>query len=176
MPTAPRPARKTAAPARAAAPAAITRQLAAAQQHCQTQGGQLTDLRREVLELLLLRRGRAKAYDLQEDMTSRRGRVAPMTVYRALDFLVEQGLVHRVDANNSFVVCNGHHDHGHHGAVMLVCAQCDRVTEWHNDAAIAALRHQLGEADVDFLGTSIEIKGLCASCRASAADLDAPPR
>ncbi len=152
--------------AREASAATIQRKLASAQQHCETHGGQLTDLRRDVFELLLRRNGVAKAYDLQEDLAARRGRVAPMTVYRALDFLVDQGLVHRVDANNSFVACDGEHDH--HASVMLVCTQCGQVTEWHDDATFAGLQQQLAGQAHGFAAQSIEIKGVCRTCREAA--------
>nr|WP_259371819.1 transcriptional repressor [Caldimonas mangrovi] len=140
----------------------MARELAAADAHCRARGAQLTALRREVLELLLLREGSAKAYDLQDDMRARHGRVAPTTVYRALEFLIEQELVHRVDAINAFVVCNG--EHVHHHAMMLVCAQCGQVTEWHDEEAFAALGKRLRKSVAGFHVGSVEIKGLCTNC------------
>lgn len=143
-------------------PDALARELAAADAHCRARGAQLTALRREVLELLLLRDGSAKAYDLQDDMRARHGRVAPTTVYRALEFLIEQELVHRVDAINAFVVCNG--EHVHHHAMMLVCSQCGQVTEWHDEEGFAALGKRLRKSVDGFRVGSVEIKGLCAAC------------
>ena len=157
------PATKTAS---RRAPDALARQLAAADEHCRARGAQLTALRREVLELLLLRNGSAKAYDLQDDMRARHGRVAPTTVYRALEFLIEQELVHRVDAINAFVVCNG--EHQHHHAMMLVCSRCGHVTEWHDEEAFAALGKRLHRSMPGFRGSSVEIKGLCESCASQA--------
>jgi Fur family zinc uptake transcriptional regulator len=144
--------------------AAITSQLDAAAQRCQEQGSRLTALRREVFELLLRRGGSAKAYDLQDDMQTRHGRVAPSTVYRALEFLMAQHLVHRVDALNTFIACNAEHE-AHH-PLLLVCSRCEAVTELHDDEVYDAVRKKLREADSGFVESDIEVKGVCGKCGA----------
>ncbi len=148
----------------------LPQRLAEAEHLCRQRGTQLTALRREVLELLLRRNGTAKAYDLQDDMRERHGRVAPTTVYRALDFLMEQGLVHRVDAVNSFVACNsdhaGHapgHAHGHH-TLMAVCTRCGAVSELHDHEALDMISQRLRSGVPGFVETGIEVKGVCATC------------
>ena len=85
----------------------MQQRLASATEHCAARGAQLTPQRAEVLELLLRRGGQAKAYDLQGDMQARHGRIAPTTVYRALDFLQEHHLVHKVDAENGVLLIKG---------------------------------------------------------------------
>jgi len=144
----------------------IASRLAQAEAHCRERGAQLTAQRAEVYELLLRRQGSAKAYDLQHDLQQRRGRVAPTTIYRALEFLVEHGLVHRVDALNRFVACSHEHDEadGHH-PLFLVCSICERTTELHDDAALAALARSLEAAGTDFAQSAVEVKGLCRDCR-----------
>lgn len=145
---------------------ALSRWLDAAQAHCVHNGAQLTQQRREVLELLLQRHGSAKAYDLQEDMQNRHGRVAPTTVYRALDFLMEQRLVHKVDATNTYVVCT---DAEHtHPSMMLVCTQCGEITEWHDDPQFGALSAKVAAYLPGFEARGLEIKGLCGRCAARA--------
>lgn len=149
-------------------PAEVARRLDRAQALCAARGAQLTALRREVLELLLLRQGSAKAYDLHDDMRERHGRVAPTTVYRALEFLMEQQLVHRVDALNCFVVCNldhSPHTHPHDHTMMLVCSRCGQVTEMHDDPATEAIRRALQDDAPGFHATGIEIKGVCGACQ-----------
>jgi Fur family zinc uptake transcriptional regulator len=143
-------------------PDSIQQRLAAAEAACTARGAQLTALRREVFELLLLRGGRAKAYDLQDDLQARHGRVAPTTIYRTLDFLMAQRLVHRVDAMNAFVACD--HDHPHAHAMLVVCTQCGDVAEWHDDQALAALDTRLQQAHPGFGESAIEIKGTCRDC------------
>lgn len=146
----------------AADPQALAQWLDAARSHCTHNGAQLTEQRREVLELLLHRRGSAKAYDLQDDMQTRHGRVAPTTVYRALDFLMEQRLVHKVDATNTYVVCtDAEHDHP---SMMLVCTQCGEITEWHDDPQFNALSAQVAAYLPGFEARGLEIKGLCQRC------------
>ena len=161
---APRPARRM--PARE-----LERRLQEADAHCKARGTLLTPLRREVLELLLRRSGTAKAYDLQDDMRARHGRVAPTTVYRALDFLMAMQLVHRADSVNSFVACQLDHEHEHpaHHALMLVCSQCGSVNETHAEPELAAALQKLGRNHPGFQVAAIEIKGLCAACASRAA-------
>ncbi len=148
--------------------AEVASQLEAAQAHCRAQGGRLTAQRKEVFELLLLRGGSAKAYDLQDDMRARHGRVAPSTVYRALEFLMAQHLVHRVDALNTFIACNAEHQ-AHH-PLLLVCSNCEAVTELHDDEVYEAVRRKLRQADSGFLGAEIEVKGICGKCWRQAPD------
>lgn len=157
-------------PSSAPNPAEVARRLDRAQALCAARGVQLTALRREVLELLLLRQGSAKAYDLQDDMRQRHGRVAPTTVYRALDFLMEQQLVHRVDTLNRFVVCNLDHepqDQHHDHTMMLVCSRCGQVTEVHDETAAEAIGRALQADAPGFRTMDIEIKGLCGACQSS---------
>jgi Fur family zinc uptake transcriptional regulator len=162
----PRSATRHAGTAKAAAgpaPASLERRLAAAEAHCLARDAQLTALRREVLELLLRRGGCAKAYDLQDDLRRRHGRVAPTTIYRALEFLLEQQLVHRVDALNAFAACDRTGPHTQ--AMLVVCAACGNVTEWHDEPACEAVQARLQGGVPGFAPSTIEIKGLCAACR-----------
>ena len=141
---------------------AVQRKLRAARTHCATRGAQLTAQRAEVLELLLLRGGQAKAYDLQDDMQARHGRIAPTTVYRALEFLQAHHLVHKVDAANTFVVCD-HAEHDH-PALLLICPRCGAVEERHDTGpAEPFLAHLRGQG---YAPQAIEVKALCAGCRA----------
>lgn len=147
--------------------AAIKKRLIDAGDHCTRRGAQLTNQRAEVLELLLRRGGQAKAYDLQEDMQARhQGRVAPTTVYRALDFLQEHKLVHKVDATNTFFACD--HSHCDHLSLLLICTACGRVEEVpglpHEAPALGGLLQTA--AQHGFTPQAIEVKSLCANCRA----------
>ena len=153
-------------------PTALDRQLDAAAAHCAAHGAQLTALRREVLRLLLQRGGSAKAYDLQDDMRVAHGRAAPMTVYRALDFLIGAGLVHRVDSLNTFVVCSQHdHADGHpHDVLMLACTRCGAVSEQRLHEPMSGLT-QAVEEQFGFRPHAVEVKGVCRSCQGEAGRL-----
>ncbi|MDO4905067.1 MAG: transcriptional repressor [Lautropia sp.] len=141
------------------------------QQHCQRRGAQLTPLRLDVLTQLLQRPGGMKAYDLLAAMQARKPGIAPMSIYRTLDFLVEHELVHKVDATSTFVICeHGHHDHHDHGfPIMLICEHCGQATECKDAETIAALSGTLGRfhAQQGFQAHGMEIKGRCRHCSAS---------
>lgn len=143
--------------------------LAAAQRHCDARGARLTPLRTDVLLHMLRHPGGIKAYDLLAGMQASKPGIAPMSIYRTLDFLVEAELVHKVDATSSFILCehghHSHHDHGH--PILLICEQCGQVSECSNheakdalEAALASIREQAG-----FEARGMEIKGLCEPCR-----------
>ena len=98
-----------------------------ADRHCAKTGARLTPLRRRVLELVARAGAPVKAYDLLSQIDRTSTNAKPPTVYRALDFLIEAGLVHRVEALNAFVACP-QAGHGH-AAVLYVCENCANVTE-----------------------------------------------
>jgi Fur family zinc uptake transcriptional regulator len=140
--------------------ATLKQRLSSASAHCAERGAQLTAQRAEVLELLMRRGGQAKAYDLQDDMQARHGRIAPTTVYRVLDFLQEHKLVHKVDATNTFVVCD--HARHEHPALLLICTRCGRIDEVHDIAPVAGLLSKIKQQGMDL--QSIEAKCICADC------------
>jgi len=131
---------------------------------CERLGVRLTALRRRVLELVWQSHKPLGAYDILGVLTEQDGRrAAPPTVYRALDFLLENGLVHRIASLNAFVGCN-HPEHAHQGQ-FLICRGCHSAIELEqqsiSDAIIA------GAQSVGFVveGQTVEIVGLCAGCR-----------
>ena len=140
----------------------VQQSLSDAASRCAGQGARLTSRRAQVLECLLRRGGKAKAYDLLADIQAVERSIAPMTVYRALDFLVEQGLVHKGATNATFVVCQHEGHHAMHETLFLVCERCGSTTEWHD----ADLGQRLGNAlaSSGFHSHEVEIKGECASC------------
>ncbi len=98
-----------------------------AERHCTKTGARLTPLRRRVLELVVRADAPVKAYDLLSQIDRSNTSAKPPTVYRALDFLINAGLVHRVEALNAFVACP-QAGHGH-AAVLYICEVCTKVTE-----------------------------------------------
>ncbi len=138
--------------------------LAHARAHCAAHHAQLTPLRTQVLERLLARNRATKAYDLLADMQQRQPGIAPMTVYRALDFLVQQGLVHKIASTSSFVVCQ-HSEHPHEDPMFLICERCGDTTEWSDPGVSTHLSRALRESGFHVHDT--EIKGECARCSAA---------
>jgi Fur family zinc uptake transcriptional regulator len=141
--------------------------LAHAQALCAKRGERLTPIRRQVLEALLGSHKPLGAYEIIERTGSKSVRPAPITVYRALNFLRAQGLVHRIESRNAFVACVNNHDSGDL-VVFLICERCGDVGE----APAASVGEQL-KASAQAVGFApkipvIEVLGLCANCRAAA--------
>ncbi len=106
---------------------------------CDGRGVRLTDVRRQVLGLILDREAPTGAYDLLDQLRATRHGAAPPTVYRALEFLLEQGLIHKLERLSAFVGCIADEDHNH-AAQFFICRTCGRVTELEDHE----LAHALG--------------------------------
>ena len=143
-------------------PISIATALKDAERICDQQGARMTPIRRRVLELLLATDAPAKAYDLLDQLGDE-GAAKPPTIYRALDFLLEMGLAHKIESLNAYVAC-GHRDH-RHSAVFLICASCHAAEELHADATISALEAESAEVDFALRSTVLEVRGICAQCR-----------
>lgn len=148
-----------------ASPASLDAALAMAEAYCRERGEKLTPIRRKVLELLLASGRATKAYSLLDEMRQIHPGSAPPTVYRALDFLLSAGLIHRIESINAFAVC---HDltQCQHG-ILVVCQQCGNVTELHEPKLRQALVAQIEAAGYRLSGDGIELKGVCAQCQAA---------
>ena len=150
------------------APDALAKTLDDAAALCARRGTRLTPVRREVLSLILSAERPTGAYDLLAQLRDGRS-AAPPTIYRALDFLVAEGLVHRLERLAAYVGCRHHHDEDAHAAQFLICAECGRVTELDDPAIIAALREAGARAGFAFRSATVEAAGLCAACEGQGA-------
>jgi Fur family zinc uptake transcriptional regulator len=90
-------------------------------------------------------------------------RPAPITIYRALDFLRDNGLVHRIESRNAFVACVSQHDHGEM-VVFLICEHCGAVGEAPSAAVADQLKSAARAAGFTPKAPVIEISGVCAHC------------
>ena len=137
---------------------------------CAERGARLTDLRRQVLGLILQEESPTGAYDLLDRLRATRQGAAPPTVYRALDFLLEHGLIHRLERLSAFVGCiapeDGGHDHSSHAAQFLICRQCGRVVEIDDHDLAHALADAARKAGFSVSKATIEAEGLCGACAA----------
>lgn len=131
---------------------------------CAERGLRLTKLRRRVLELVCASHEPIKAYDLLDRLREERRGAAPPTVYRALDFLRRQGLVHKIQSLNAFVGC-GEPGHGGNGQ-FLICRICGEVAELDDPSLVGLLAAQAHRAGFAAENQTIEVRGLCAGCRA----------
>ena len=127
------------------------------------QGQRMTKIRRKVLRLLLESPEPAKAYDLLANLDGE-GSAKPPTIYRALDFLQEAGLAHKIESLNAYVAC-GHASH-RHSAVFLICDICHGAEELHAEATSEALRAETAAAGFNMTRAVIEVHGTCRDCSA----------
>jgi Fur family transcriptional regulator, zinc uptake regulator len=133
-----------------------------AEKHCAAHGERLTPMRRRVLEVLAASHQPLGAYEIME-LVGGEARPAPITVYRALDFLRASGLVHRIESRNAFMACV--HNHGVDALVVfLICEQCGAVGEMPAGALAPALSSAAREAGFTPKMSVIEVSGTCANC------------
>jgi Fur family zinc uptake transcriptional regulator len=144
--------------------AALDRRLAQAAELCRARGQSLTPLRRRVLEIVLGADRPLGAYDVLEILAQERGRVAPPTVYRSLDFLLEQGLVHKVLSVNGFVACS--EAARPHAAELFICRLCGTAVEVARKVTDRRLEEAAAELDFAIDSVVLEVRGRCADCRA----------
>ena len=134
---------------------------------CEARGLRLTALRRHVLEMVWAGHKPVGAYDVLEALAEAGRKAAPPTVYRALDFLMQAGLVHRLDSLNAYVGCPDP-AHAHRGQ-FLICRECQRVIEL--DASAINARIEEAAARAGFLAEQqLEVRGVCKACAAQARD------
>jgi Fur family zinc uptake transcriptional regulator len=130
---------------------------------CEGRGARLTDVRRQVLGLILDADSPTGAYDLLDRLKTTRHGAAPPTVYRALEFLLDQGLIHKLERLSAFVGCIAHED-GDHAAQFLICRSCGRVTEIEDHELAHALADAASRLGFTVGKATIEAEGQCAAC------------
>lgn len=141
--------------------------LADADTLCARHGVRLTALRKRVLELVWQSHKPLGAYDILAVLSEEDGRrAAPPTVYRALDFLQENGLVHRIASLNAFIGCVDP-EHAHQGQ-FLICRQCHAAIELQQTAISEAIVACAGEVGFSVENQTVEVVGLCGTCRGTA--------
>lgn len=147
-------------------PPAIPAKLNTAESLCVQRGKRLTPIRRKVLEILLVQQRSLKAYELLDLIRSVQPGAAPPTVYRALDFLVEEGLVHRLDAINAWTACLDAAGKPHD--LLIVCTQCGAVAELSDPDLNRQLAGKVSDAGFVLSGYETELRALCRNCQNTA--------
>ena len=139
-----------------------------AEQLCLARGARLTPIRRTVLAEIWADHEATKAYDLISRLSREGAEVKPPTIYRALEFLLAHGLVHRIESLNAFVGCN--HPQTQHQAIMMICTQCGDIQEQASAPVTDTLRAAAEHNGFDIHHQTIELRGRCARCRQATAD------
>jgi len=142
---------------------AIRARLDVAESLCAQRGKRLTPIRRKVLELLLRHDRSLKAYELLDEIRGVHPGAAPPTVYRALDFLLEEGLIHRLDAVNAWSAC--HDAAGEPHDILVVCTCCGAVAEVSDPAMSRQLAERVAKTGFAPATHETEIRALCPVCQ-----------
>ena len=140
--------------------------IAHAEQSCAARAQRLTPMRRRVLEVLAESHKPLGAYEIMDRVASG-PRPAPITVYRALDFLMANGLVHRIESRNAYLACA--HDHDAASLVaFLICERCGSVGEIPAAPVAQSLSAAARASGCAPKLSVVEITGTCAHCQKAA--------
>ncbi len=131
---------------------------------CAERGARLTILRRRVLELVWSSHRPRGAYAILEDLSQQDGKAtAPLTVYRALEFLVDQGLVHRIESLNAYVGCAA--PGATHSGQFLVCEGCGDAAEIDDPSIRSAIDAAAAARGFRVQRPTVEVRGVCKDCQ-----------
>jgi len=133
-----------------------------ADRSCERRGLRLTPIRRRVLEMIWQSHRPSGAYELLEQLTSEGHRPSPPTVYRALDFLLENALIHKVTSRNAYVGCT--HPGDEHMAQIFICDRCGIAVEQADPAFNRHLRDKAQDLRFRIRTQTVELSGLCPLC------------
>jgi len=137
--------------------------MAVAEARCLERGQRLTAIRRKVLATLLDSHKALGAYDIIERLSPTGLRLAPITAYRALEFLQENGLVHRIASRNAFCACVHNHN-AEDPVVFMICESCGVIGEASSAEVTATLAAAAQRAGFKPKSPVMEITGICAHC------------
>ena len=136
--------------------------LAQAKRLCGMRSVRLTPVRERVLDLLWQAHRPLRAYDILETLSTEGFGSQPPVVYRALDFLIEQGFAHKIERLNAFIACDC--PENDHGAKFLICTGCERVAEFDDRAIADALSDVAAGSGFTIARATLEVEGLCSNC------------
>lgn len=143
--------------------ACVSQALADAKAICEHKGVRLTPTRQRVLELIWQSHKPLGAYDVLAELAAEGHNAAPPTVYRALDFLQQHGLAHRIASLNAFTGCA--HAGEHHTGMFLICRACGNVLELKDNSVAGAIQQAAGAETFHAETVTLEIAGLCPGCQ-----------
>ena len=138
-----------------------------ARSFCEEKGARFTPLRAQIYAILLQEDASIGAYDVLDKLKQTEDSAKPPTVYRALDFFLELGLVHKVESTNTFKAC--HHFGCSHPVQFLICDSCDDVQEISSNGVKVTLEAQAKEKSFQIISQTIEAHGICEKCQLATA-------
>ena len=129
---------------------------------CDQRGVKLTKLRETVLKLIWKNHSYVKAYDLLEELRKIDRSAKPPTIYRSLDFLMENGFIHKIQSLNAFVGCS--HPSEHDECYFLICKECQSIEECHSKNINEFVRSTSNTNNFSANQVTLEISGICQEC------------
>jgi Fur family zinc uptake transcriptional regulator len=143
-----------------------------AEEICLRHKVKFTKLRQNILKLIWGNKIPLKAYEILETLKINFPSAKPITIYRTLDFLLTNKLIHKLETQNSFIPCS-HPQSTEHHCYFIVCLKCNKVVEGCEDDLLKAIFNSLG--DRHFIPSKIvlEIQGVCIDCQCVEAIIDA---
>ena len=140
----------------------ISTAIEVAERVCSEKQLKFTDLRKDILRMVWEGHGPQKAYDLLNKLQTINRSAKPATVYRALDFLITNGFIHKVASLNAFVGCS--HPLKHNESYFLICEDCKSISECCDPNISAAIQATTTHNKFVAKNTSLEISGHCNEC------------
>ncbi len=139
--------------------------VSAVERACSERGLRLTEIRARVLGLVADAGKPIKAYDLLDQVREGEGAgaAAPPTVYRALDFLLANGFIHKLESVNAFVACH-HPNTAQHSVPFLICDRCHSAVELEDERVVAQLDEKARALGFVPQAQTLEVHGICARC------------
>jgi Fur family transcriptional regulator, zinc uptake regulator len=134
----------------------------AVQSACERRDLNLTSMRKRVLELIAYADRPVKAYDLLDQLRPEMVRAAPTQVYRALDFLIEHGFIHKLESINAYTGC--HHPAEQHTVPFFICDRCGAATEFCDSKVAEMLIGHARSLGFTAHAQTLEVHGVCARC------------
>lgn len=129
---------------------------------CEHNGARFTSIREKVFRLLASTQSGVGAYELLEQLKATEPAAKPATIYRALEFLTDQGFIHKIESSNAFLLC--HHFEHHHPAQLLICQGCGHVEELHSNVLQQEFEKLATAKGFVIKQQTIEARGLCQNC------------
>ena len=140
-----------------------------AEQHCQAHGSRLTQKRKQILSGLIRSKKALSAYELVDLFKQDYDEAIPaMSMYRILQFLEDEHLVHKLKLANKYVACaHISCDHAHSVSQFLICGECHRVEEINiSKQMITALQENVEQAGFQLTSQQLEMNCVCNDCAA----------
>lgn len=139
---------------------------------CAIKNIKLTMLRKEILSILFHKNKPMGAYEILEKLKKKRSSAEPPTVYRVLKWLVDAHLIHRIEAQNTYVLCSIIDEKKQlHKTILLFCNNCHKSYEYEDAHIFNSIKKFIEKYQIEIDETLIEMKGLCTKCHTKASQL-----